>query len=133
MLPTSLLLQWSTNERPSEDSAKLKTTASANRAGPGSRAERLGDSAASSLAIDSARPDGPPVAVSAADATAAAPLVTVVAASAAASLARPIVIVSCGMVGRVCLAVGEKWKRLIGAGLEAKAKTVQLKVRFILS
>jgi hypothetical protein len=45
MLPISLLLQWSTNERPSDDSAKLSTTARTNRAAPGSRAARFGDNA----------------------------------------------------------------------------------------
>lgn len=86
MLPTSYWLHWSTNERPSEDSAKLKTTASAKRAGPGSRAARLGDSVP--VLRDSARPDGP---APAGDTAAAAPSTTAVTASAAASLALPIV------------------------------------------
>ena len=110
MLPTSLLLQWPTNERPSDDSAKLKTTATANRAGPGSRAVRLGDSAAS-LAMGSAGPDGAAAVSAAGDsaaAVAAAPLVTALAASAAASLARPIVVVRCG-VGNGCVCCG--WEK----------------------
>ena len=99
MLATSFWVHRSTNERPREDRAKLKTTASANRTGPGSRAARLGQRYPDLTlmgSVDSAPPEGPAsagnTAAAAAAAAAAAPsatAVTAVTASAATFLARP--------------------------------------------
>ena len=60
MLATSFWVHRSTNERPREDRAKLKTTATANRTGPGSRAARLNQSCPDLTLSDSVDSAAPP-------------------------------------------------------------------------